>query len=345
MLFLAILAVFCSQSFGMAEGTGLKFMGAVDLIGNFESKDQTTYPRRFEVREAELGFYGPIDHTFDGTATFAAHNESGAYNLEVHEANLSSYKLVPNLKAKLGKFFLGVGRLNQYHRHDWPFINAPKAHELFFDEEAASDTGLQLQYLFPQLPIFTELTAGVTSGWTFGHTHNVGAKPIQPTHYARIQNFFEIGENGALQTGVNYLGRKARNDGQLKLFGLDAVAKWKESSKLLWLLQSEIWGKNLRPVGGALERTFGGYFYAQRYLDKNFSGGVRFDGYSVDTSPVKNLDYSVVPQIAYKHSEFSQFKISYQLDWQKREHKDSQVNRTIQLLATFILGDHPAHDF
>ncbi len=345
MLLFLLMFVLPNASHGMAEGTGLKFVGAADFVGNFESKDQTTYPRRFDLREAEFGFYGPIDHTFDGNISVAAHNESGAYNLEIHEAHLGSYKLLPHLKAKLGKFFLGVGRLNQFHRHDWPFISTPKAHRLFFDDEAASDTGLQLQYLIPQLPIFTEVTLGITNGWVFGHAHNQGVKPIQPTHYARIQNFFTLGESGGIQTGFNYLARNARNDGHLKLFGLDLTGKWRDGQNLNWLIQTEIWGKNIRPPGSALNRSFGGYFYAQKFIYSKISGGVRFDGYSIDTSPVLNLDYSIVPTLAYKHSEFSQFKLSYQLDWEKREHKDSQTNRTIQLQATFLLGDHPSHDF
>jgi hypothetical protein len=340
-----ILIFFSSNAFPMAEGTGLKFMGAADFVGNIGAKNQTDFPRRFDLREAEFGFYGPIDHRFDGNLFFAAHNESGSYNTEVHEAYLSTFKLIPHTRARLGKFFLGVGRLNQIHRHDWPFISTPKAHKLYFDEEAASDTGGQFQILFPDFPVYTELTLGLTNGWTFGHTHNQGVKPIQPTHYGRIQNFFPIGEYGGLQTGLNYLGRNARNDGQTKLFGVDLTGKWRKDSKLNWLTQAELWGRNLKPVGGTLERTFGGYFYLQKHFLNEFYGGLRLDGYSIDTSAQMNLDYSIIPVLNYKHSEFAQFKASYQVDFEKKEHKDSQVNRVVQVQATFILGDHPSHDF
>lgn len=333
------------SAFALAEGTGLKFSAAGDLVGNIGSKNQTTYPRRFDLREAEFGLYGPIDHNFDGTLTFAAHNEDGAYNLEVHEAYLSAKGLLPNLRLKAGKFFLGVGRLNQFHRHDWPFVAAPKSHRTYFDEEAAGDTGLQGDYLLSFLPIFTELTLGVTNGWTFGHAHNQGEKPIQPTHYARIANFFPLGETGGLQTGLNYLGRNARNGGQTKLFGTDLTAKWRENGVVNWLLQSELWGRNLRPVGGNLERTYGGYLYAQKNLFDRVDLGLRFDGYTLDTSPTRNLDYSLLTNVNFRHSEFALFKASYQLDYEKRAHQDSQVNRVLQIQAVFLLGDHPSHDF
>jgi len=331
--------------FALAENTGLKFSAATDLTGSFHSKDENVYPRRFDVREAEFGVYGPIDHGFEGTLFFAAHNESGEYNLEVHEAYLTSSKLLPNTRFKVGKFFLGIGRLNQFHRHDWPFISTPKAHEIYFAEEAASDTGLQSNILFPFLPIYTELGLGITNGWTYGHSHNQGTKPIQPTHYLHLVNFFSTGENGGLQTGLNYLGRNSRDDGRMNIFGIDLTAKWRKNTIVDWLLQTEWYGRNLRPVGGSLERSFGGYFYTQKNIFGPLNFGIRLDGYTIDTTQNKNLDYSIVPTLSYRYSEFSQFKTSYQLDYEKREHKNSIVSYAIQIQAIFLLGDHPSHDF
>jgi hypothetical protein len=333
------------EAHAVATGTGLKLSGAADILGTFGAKDQTSYPSKLEARETEFSLYGPLDHGFDGLLSFAAHQEGGEYHLELHEAYLSSSKLVQNLRIKGGKYFLGVGRLNQIHRHDWPFTAAPKAHKEFFAEEAAGDTGLEGTYLFPFLPIPSELTLGAASGWTYGHAHSAGQKPIQPTHYARWANFFSLGENGGLQTGFNYLGRRSRDAGDMRIFGLDLTAKFREDSKVKWLLQSEIYGRNLRPLGGELERAFGGYFYVQRHIYGAAEFGVRFDGYTVDTSPVKNLDYSFVPTLTYRHSEFVLFRGSYQWDLEKRDHSDKISNRVAQVQAVFLLGDHPVHDF
>ncbi len=332
-------------AFALAEGTGLKFSAATDIVGNINSKDETQSPRRLDIREGEFGVYGPIDHGFDGNLFFAAHNESGEYNVEIHEAYLTSSKLLDNVRFKAGKFFLGIGRLNQVHRHDWPFLSTPKSHETYFAEEAASDTGIQANVLFPTLPIFTELGVGVTNGWTYGHSHVQGTKPIQPTHYARVANYFPLGESGGLQTGLNYLGRNSRVDGQMKIFGVDAVAKWRKGKVVTWLLQSELYGRNLRAPGASLSRSYGGYFYTQRNLAGALDFGLRFDGYTLITTGTKNLDYSIIPLLAYRHSEFANFKLAYQIDFEKRNHRDSQVDRALQVQAVFILGDHPSHDF
>jgi hypothetical protein len=335
-----------APALALAEGTGLKISGAADIVGNLESKNETKYPRRLDIREAELGVYGPIDHGFDGSLFFAAHNENGAHNLELHEAYLASSKLLSNVRLKAGKFFLGVGRLNQMHRHDWPFLSAPKAHETYFAEEAASDTGLQANVLLPFMPIFTEVGVGVTNGWTYGHSHSQGSRPLRPTHFARIANFFALGESGGMQTGLNYLGRDSRTEGEMKIFGFDAVAKWREGKIVSWLLQAEAYGRNLRVPGATmLERTYGGYFYVERHLFGPLSFGTRFDGYTLVTTGEKNLDYSFVPTLAYRHSEFALFRAAYQLDFEKRAHKNSQVSRVFELQAVFLFGDHPSHDF
>lgn len=345
MLTILFSLIVSASSFALAEGTGLKFSAAGDLVGSFDSKDQTKNPRKFDAREAEIGVYGPIDHGFDGAVFFAAHNEGGEMNLELHEGYLATSKLIPNTRLKAGKFFLGVGRLNQIHRHDWPFISTPKAHETYFAEEAASDTGAQANVLLPFMPIFTEIALGVTSGWTYGHSHNQGAKPVQPTHYLRLQNFFPLGDTGGLQTGLNYLGRTSRTDGKMQLYGLDLAAKWREGSIVKWLIQTEVYGRNLRLPAGTLERTYGGYLYAQRNITGPVDFGLRFDGYTVDTSPEKNLDYSLVPNLVYRHSEFARFTASYQWDFEKREHKNSQADHVLQAQLVFLLGDHPSHDF
>lgn len=338
--------LFTQPAFALGEGTGLKINAAADLTGQFGAINQSQYPSRFTPREAEINIYGPIDHSFDGVAAFAAHEEDGEYKLEVHELYLSSSKLVPNLRLKAGKFFLGVGRLNQIHRHDWPFFNAPKMQREFFNEEAASDSGVQANYLFSFLPVYTDLGVGVTSGWTFGHSHNAGEKPVRPTHYARLGNFFPLGENGGLATGLNYLGNATRTDGDRRFYGVDLTAKWSDAGVTTWLFQGELFRRTLRSfTTGETDKHLAGYVYAQRHITGGLFGGLRFDHYDFQSSPTKAIDYSVVPTLTYKHSEFALFRAAYQWDYEKREASNHNVNKVAQVQAVFFLGDHPSHDF
>ena len=114
---------------GASDSGGLKTTVAVDLVGSFPLEEETAAVQyqsneSFKLRSAEFGFYAPIDPRFDGVLSFAAHPEgSQAYGQpEVHEAYVSTNKIVDGMRFKLGQFFLGVGRINQVHQHDWPFI-------------------------------------------------------------------------------------------------------------------------------------------------------------------------------------------------------------------------------
>jgi hypothetical protein len=195
--------LFTTCAFSEQKGTGLDIAAAVDIAGQFGPEGS----RRIDAREAEFVFFAPIDHLFDGMLSFAAHKEPTGFFAEVHEAYIGSTKLIPRSRFRLGQFFLGFGRLNQFHRHDWPFTTAPKYHTQFFAFEAASDTGVEYSWLTP-LPFYLDLTIGLTNGWTFGHAHGFGTFPQAPTHYLRALTYFDLPGKGGIQTGLNYVGRR-----------------------------------------------------------------------------------------------------------------------------------------
>src|SRR3989338_6739695 len=138
-----ILTMFSFSSEILAEdGSGLKVSAAVDIVGSVKTRKKSSGEDRIDVREAELLLTGPIDHRFDGLLSLAAHRENGVARAEVHEAFISSSKLVPRSRIKVGQYFLGIGRLNRIHRHEWNFISAPEVHQRFFGSEGLLDTGL-----------------------------------------------------------------------------------------------------------------------------------------------------------------------------------------------------------
>ncbi len=322
-------------------GTGLQISAAGDLVGEF-GKGGTG---RLDPRETEILFFAPIDQTFDGLATMAAHYETGQLFFEVHELTIGSSKLIPRTRFRLGQFFLGVGRLNSFHRHDWPFTSAPKVHRDFFDKEGVNDTGLEVAHLFP-FSFYLDLTLGITNGWKFGHSHVEGTKPVQPTHYARLATYTTLPWSGGVQVGFNYLGRRASNNFDTRLFGVDLTAKWREASFVRFLLQSEFWYRILSLPGGANDNAFGMYIFPQYGLDSQWSVGMRLDAFSgLSAASASNLDYGLVPTIQYKASEFSTIRASY--NWKGRLIAGGEQNseRIFELQAIFLLGSHPAHDF
>ncbi len=347
---LAAAVTFWAANLAAADSGGLQTVAAVDMTGAFKLDPDNSADDRFVVREAEISLFAPVDHVFDGVLSLAAHPEGGETVFEVHEANISSAKLIPRSKIKGGQFFLGIGRLNQVHRHDWPFISAPKVHVTFFGEEGALDSGLQYSLLLPT-SFFLDVTLGVTNGWTYGHSHDEGAKPRQPTNYARIASFVPLPGDGDVQIAVNHLGRRSADGQDTKLLGLDFVGKWSGGSYTKVLLQSEIWKRRQQALVGEGEENLGAYLYPQYGFSAALFLGMRLDYFSVPTlkdgtgAKVANADYGAVPTLTYKVSEFSMLRLAYTHQISTEDGQDDHTDRSLETQAVFILGAHPAHDF
>lgn len=333
------------------NGTGLQTFLSVDMVGEFNAGESSNAARdAFELREVELAFFSPVDHLIEGMVNVAAHREDGVYVLELHEAYAASSKLIPYSKIKVGQYFLGIGRLNRVHRHDWPFISAPQFFEKFFGDEGISDTGLEYSFLAP-LPLFVELTAGLTNGWVYGHAHSEGAKPKAPMHYARLGNFFEFGETLGIATGLNYLNLRDHTGLDKQNIGVDFVMKNNAGSYSNMLLQAEFWRSQQKPNSGTESVEIGGYLYPQFGFSKNMFLGCRFDYYSVSTledalgDEIDNADYAIVPTFIYKTSEFASVKLAYNYKMYTQDGLSDLRERSFEVQANFILGAHPAHEF
>lgn len=318
---------------------GLQMSAVVDLLGQGALGPSSTAAKRFDMREAEISFFSPADTWWNGTLSSAAHLESGELNFEVHEAFLGSSKLIPRVRGRVGLFFLGVGRLNSFHRHDWPFPTAPRVHSTFFDAEGAADTGAELSWLLP-LPFYLDFTAGMTNGWNWGHAHSVGTAPAFPTHYTRLATSFEVPGGGTSLVGINYVGRVSSTQSGQYLFGIDGTFKWREGKTLLFLLQTEGWWRALRPLAGTgtAEDDFGLYIFPQVGLSSAWKVGVRLDSYAVVNIGGVAPIYAVVPVVSWEPSEFTRFRTAFTQEWPTGD-------RMIELQVSFILGAHPAHDF
>ena len=352
----AIQSVFVMASFLFASSAqaqnflqNVQSTAALDVTApfSFDSSEEN----KLDIRSAELAFFGPLDPTFDAALNLAAHNEHGEFVAEVHEAYVSSSKLIPSSRFKVGKFFLGVGRLNQSHQHDWAFTSSPRVQKEFFDEEGIADSGAEFSTLLPT-ESFWDITVGVTNGYTYGHSHDEEAKPHVPTHYIHVLNFLDFSEAGALQWGLNYLGRTDAEAVQTQLFGLDFVFKQTEGKIINLLVQSEIWYRNQSAPEVSRKEELGAYIFPQFSLSERLFLGARIDLFTElsrtfpsDETKQNNFNYGVVPTLTYKHSEFTLFRVSYGYDVQAYENEGDIRQQKIELQLVSILGAHPAHSF
>ncbi len=353
LVFVFLFAVFIGTGSPLCavEGSGLQTSVAVDIVADTALGENSDASDKAMVRGAEVMFYGPIDHLFDGNLSLAAHPEGGASLFEVHEAYIASSKHLPRSRFRFGQFFLGIGRLNQIHQHDWPFISAPAIHqEVFQNSEGALDSGFEYSLLLP-VPFYLDLSVGATNGFTYGHSHTTGEKPKQPTFYVHLKSFLSVADFG-LQAAFSFLKRKDAKDNEMRLLGFNLTAKKREGKVLKWLLETELWQKvDKRAAATDETKIFGAYVFPQYGFDSQNSFGLRTDYLvvqSLKTFSQKEADnhrLAFVPTFAFKASEFSTIRLAYTWEEHKQNPETTTYNRLIELQTTFIIGAHPAHDF
>lgn len=352
-----VLTYFLSTSlFAETNLQNLNLGAAVDTLGSAgfdKSSDSQT-----NVRSAEIMLYGPIDHVFDGMLNVAGHNHDGDFHFELHEAYIGSSKLIPQSRFRVGKFLLGVGRLNNYHQHDWPFVTAPKVFREFFNPgasilqaESVSDTGLEYSWLLPTSR-YVDVTLGVTNGYCYGDCDTPGQKPPFPLYYIHPTTFIDQGDGKGLLLGASFMGRKSAAGVKTDLFGFDATYKVREGKKLKWLLQSEVFYQVQTVTDSDSSKKLGFYVYPQFGYNDRLSFGFRVDGFShlnlkdsTSNEKLKDFDYALVPTMTYKTSEFSTVRLAYAHEVDTTQGKDNVMDRQIQLQLTFLLGAHPTHEF
>ncbi len=316
----------------------------LDFLAPFDFEDSAE--NKLEIRSAELIFFGTLDSTFDALLNFAAHNEDGEYTPEIHEAYVGSNKIVYASSFKLGKFFLGVGRLNSVHQSDWVFISSPRVQTDFFSEEGVADTGIEFSFPLP-VAAYWDLTLGVTNGYNFGESTEPDSRPHVPTHYIRPSGYVEHGEVGQLQWGLNYLGRTDAASLQTQLFGVDLTYTKGANTSPVFFLQSELWYRIQNSPTTARSEQIGAYVFPQMSLAENVLLGVRVDIFkdlklASDTGDLSqdNLNYAFVPTFTYKHSPSATLRTAYTLDTQTTEGQDATVRQKIEFQWIATLGTH-----
>ena len=330
--------------------TGLEMSIAGDMLYSQGLNQESGADEKLTMRGAEVMFYAPVDFRWDGILSLAAHEERGRTLFEVHELHLSTSKLIPRSSLKVGQFFLSLGRLNRFHRHDWPFESAPKVQRTFFAQEGVFDTGVEYSLLLPFAYTFN-LTAGVTSGYRYGHSHTTGGKPRVPTHYMRFSGFVPFRTTSGMDVGINYLGRTDGHKNEVNLLGLDLTAKFKGFKKNRWLLQSELWYKREEDAQGETAREVGLYVYNQFPWGETTDIGFRLDGYknlsklSFDGHKINHIFYGGVINATFASSEFAKIRTTLSHEFNREEGRTRDKDTRVGLQFLFILGSHPAHDF
>lgn len=192
--------------------------------------------RSFSLGESELVFTANVDPYFSATMIAAI---AGKDEIAVEEAYFRTLALPSGFTARGGRFFSGLGYLNEVHAHAWDFADQPLVYQAFFGNQLAQD-GLQLKWLAPA-DFLVEFGAEIGNGQAFPGTRRRRNGFNGSTVFAHVGG--DLGASTSWRAGASWLELRAENrefedlnefdlpvqnsfTGRSRSWGVDAVLKW-----------------------------------------------------------------------------------------------------------------------
>lgn len=315
--------------------------------------------RGFSLGESEVSLSANIDQVLFGQLTLAFTSED---EIAVEEAFIRTTSLPYGFTGRAGRFFSGIGYLNEKHAHNWDFIDQPLPYLAMLDKQYGDD-GVQLRWLAPT-PFFLEFGGELFRGDSFpgnGAAHGgVGA------YSTFVRAGDDLNDSSSWQAGLSYLRTtaKAREtgdtpdvfNGHTDLGIASLVYKWapggnpRERNLTLageYFLQRQSGDFNGTNVG---DYQSGWYAQAVYQFMPRWKIGARYDqvnAANVDAALVGSSldDLGHTPRRAtalleYDTSEFGRIRLQY-----SRDDSDTETNDALLLQYTVIFGPHGAHAY
>lgn len=333
-------------------------------IPGFTSLGEEAGPgsRGLQLGESEVTFAANVDANWYGSMTLALTPENEA---ELEEAYAQSSTLLDGTSLKVGRFFSGVGYLNEQHAHAWDFVDAPLAYQAFLGGQLGQD-GLQFTWLAP-FDQYLLLGAEAGQGASGGH------KPGTLAMYARVAGEWGVGHSW--RVGLSHLWQDSDRSwedaslgttntfaGKGRTWALDGVWKWQPQGSRGpgFKLQGEYFqrserGEVVADTAGAATSGIskgdqsGGYVQGIYQWAPQWRVGLRHD--RLDSGAV---DYGAsglthVAANPYRNSllldwlpsEFSRWRLQLNQDKVRPGSSDTQIYLQYQM----NLGAHGAHSY
>jgi len=326
-------------------------------------------PRGLSINESEINLQANVDQALYGNLTLAFEPQN---TVSVEEGFIQSTSLPYGLTVRGGRFFSGIGYLNEQHAHTWDFADQALPYQAFLNTQY-DDDGVQVRWLAPTshfLEFGGEAFRGdaFPAGGTSNHNNGVGAWS------AFVHTGDDIGESASYRVGLSYLHTAAKDrvtddvdgagvrvsdifSGTDNTYIADGVFKWAPNGNFVdryLKLQGEFF---LRQEQGAFngvtfsDATQTGFYLQGVYqFMPQWRVGLRYDqvqanalgptfaGTTLDNLGATPRRYSAM--IDYSTSEFGRFRLQYEND-----HSRPQTANEFILQYIVSLGAHGAHQY
>ncbi len=346
-------------------------------LGGFPMGEGETGPgtKGFNLGESEVTFSANIDPWWYGALTlaFSPENEASA-----EEAFIQTTALSNGVKVKAGRFFSGLGYLNEQHAHTWDFVDAPLAYQAFLGGQLGQD-GVQAKWLLPT-DQFIEFGAEAARGQAIDNgagrmalfAHTGGDVGDSHSWRAGVSQLWERSLSASFSANNSLTGTEATNTftGRDRVTVIDGVWKWApngNATRTNFKLQGEYFRRQARgqllagldpaddTVPGQMDAysaTQSGWYLQGIYqFAPGWRVGLRRDQLSVGKA---NLGINADLIEASTHnprrdsvmldwalSEFSRWRIQFNRDQARPGSTDTQFYLQYQM----SLGAHGAHGY
>jgi hypothetical protein len=300
--------------------------------------------RSFNLGESELTIAANVDPYFSASMTAAI---SGEGEIEVEEAYFRTLALPGGLTVRGGRFFSGLGYLNEVHAHAWDFVDQPLVYQALFGNQLVQD-GLQVKWIAPS-EVFIELGAETGNGQSFPGTRRDRNGFNGATLFAHVGG--DIGDSSSWRAGASYLEQTAETrqyedvddlgapvvnafTGESRTWGIDAVFKWAphgNSARQQIKVQGEYFRRKEKgdlvfdTEGVNLSDAYstdqsGWYLQSVFRFRPRWRGGVRYDALDSGTPEVALVQSGLLPPGAFPVLLPAEpDRISLMLDWNPTE--------------------------
>lgn len=345
----------------------------------------------FGLGHQELAISANVDDKLYGFFSTGIAVHDGETEVEVEEAYVESLALGRGFTLRGGRFYSGIGYYNEVHDHAQDFVDRPLVYDAMVGGHL-TDTGVQLRWTAPT-PLFLQLGAEWLAGRGFPGGDNPDGNQAgslfvklggdlgvshawQAGAFAYRSGSFEARTGEGHGHGEEGGAEEALTDGEVELYGLEAVWKWAPDgnpARRQLELQLEVFLRDeqgrvvfAEPGVGSLEADYRGEdqegYYLQavyRFLPR-WRAGLRYDALASDNrfsnvveSGIDLDEFLAESSLASTHdperlsamldfapSEYSRLRLQYNRD-ESTPVADDQLY--LQLLVS--LGPHGAHRF
>ena len=330
-----------SQLNNISTATGLSrsFNPAISLNGlllgtyNSEGNDNSSQSNKtgLSVQEMELQLAGNVDTWFRVATTFSMEGTSQFGMEELVGSGL----ITNNLSLPVGKCCVPIGKHNQLHAPDHPFVAIPVSNEMVLGEDGLKEIGFGANYLLP-FPFFSEINLQILEGENgdlFASTVNDGF-----AYLTRSANSFDLSDETTMDANLAYAFGDNSLIGTYKtteVLGVDIRFKHKPLGREGY--RTTVWQSEFLSSTREQIKT-GFYTYLQQQFTKYWWAQGRYSHSYQQSDRSDQNQYSLA--LAYVPSEFIKTKLEY-----THLNQYAADENQLFLRLNFTLGAHKGHNY